>query len=144
MALLLQPAGNKSTSRELVPVRVLVVDDEALIRWSICMALTAAGFDAVAAGSSEDACLLAAEWPPPKVALLDIPPDGHACELMGRLRRIYPDCRFLIMSTTRGKCPTLDDTLVQMVAKPFDLGEVVRLVGEAVRQGAATSEGVRP
>jgi DNA-binding NtrC family response regulator len=122
---------------------VLVVDDEALIRWSICMALAAAGFDAVAAGSSDDACLLAAEWPPPKVALLDIPPDGQACELMARLRGIYPDCRFLIMSTTRGKCPGLDDTLVQTVAKPFDLGEVVRLVGEAVQQGGA-SEGVRP
>jgi DNA-binding response OmpR family regulator len=124
---------------------VLVVDDEALIRWSICMALVAAGFDAVSAGSSDDACLLAAEWPPPKVALLDIPPDGHACELMARLRRIYPDCRFLIMSTTRGKCPTLDNTLVQVVAKPFDLGEVVRLVGEAVRQGSPeASEGARP
>jgi DNA-binding NtrC family response regulator len=130
----LQPAGNKPTSRELVPVRVLVVDDEALIRWSICMALGAAGFDAVAAGSGDEACRLAAEWPPPKVVVLDTPPDGHACELMGRLRRIYPDCRFLIMSTARGTCPTLDDTLVQMVEKPFDLGEVVRLVGEAVHQ----------
>lgn len=133
MPLSLQPAGKKSTIRELIPVRVLVVDDEPLIRWSVCMALAAAGFEAMPAHSAEDARRLAAEWPPPKVVLLDMPPDGAGCALIAEIRSIYPDCRFLVMSTTRGCCADLNVTGVQTIEKPFDLAEIVRLVDEAVR-----------
>jgi two-component system OmpR family response regulator len=117
-------------------VRVLVVDDEALIRWSVCAALTSAGFDVVAAGTADEALAIAAEWPPPKVALLDVQPDGQGRELMAGIRRIYPDCRFLGMSTARRGGPGSEASGVQTVEKPFDLSELVRLVEEAVRQEA--------
>jgi len=135
----LSPAKN-SAAREVIPIRVLVVDDEPLIQWSVCTALAAAGFDAVAARGAEEARRCAAEWPPPKVVVLDIHPDGGGCELMTDIRKIYPDCRFLVMSTARRSGNAWPQTNgVQAVEKPFDLAEVVaqvvRLVDQAVQQG---------
>jgi DNA-binding NtrC family response regulator len=110
---------------------VLVVDDEALIRWSICTALAGEGFDAVCAGDAADAQALAQQWPPPKVAVLDgflsAEKEGS---LMKAIRHIYPYCRFVIITTspreTRG-CPT-HGRGVQVIHKPFDLAGVVRAV----------------
>lgn len=131
----LSPAKN-STARGVIPIRVLVVDDEPLIQWSVCTALVAAGFDAVAARTAEEARRCAAEWPPPKVVVLDIHPDGGGRELMTDIRKIYPDCRFLVMSTARRSGDAWPQTNgVQTVEKPFDLAEVVRLVDQAAQQG---------
>ena len=87
--------------RRPIPNRVLVVDDEPLVRWSLCAALNAAGFDAVAAASGIEARRLATEWPPPRVALVDLLGAGDARELLAYVRRIYPDCRFVLMTTSR-------------------------------------------
>lgn len=131
----LAPAKN-STSREGIPIRVLVVDDESLIQWSVCTALAAAGFDAVAARTADDARRIAAEWPPPKVVVLDIRPDGDGRELVTDIRKIYPGCRFLVMSTARRAGVIWPQTTgVQSVEKPFDLSEIVRLVDHVVQQG---------
>lgn len=131
----LSPAEN-FTARGLIPIRVLVIDDEPLIQWSVCTALAAAGFEAVGARAAEEAHRLAAEWPPPKVVVLDIHPDGEGCELMADIRRISPNCRFLVMSTARRSGAVWPQTDgVQTVEKPFDLAEVVRLVEQAVQQG---------
>ena len=131
----LSPAKN-FTARGLIPIRVLVIDDEPLIQWSVCTALAAAGFEAVGARSAEEARRFAAEWPPPKVVVLDIRPDGQGRELVTDIRKIYPDCRFLVMSTARRSGVAWPQTSgVQTVEKPFDLAEVVRLVDQAVQQG---------
>lgn len=128
----LSPAKN-STARGVIPIRVLVVDDEPLIQWSVCTALAAAGFEAIAARTAEEARRCAAEWPPPKVVVLDIRPDGGGHELITDIRKIYPDCRFLVMSTARRSGYAWPETNgVQTVEKPFDLAEVVRLVYESV------------
>lgn len=123
--------GKTPTGRAIVPTRVLVVDDEPLIRWSVCAALAVAGFDAVAAADAAEACRLAAEWPPPKVALLDLRcPDTEGQELVRQIRSVYPDCRFLIMTTAQ-RGGTSDPTPaggVEVIEKPFDLGRLVDAV----------------
>jgi DNA-binding NtrC family response regulator len=115
---------------------VLVVDDEPLIQWSVCTTLASAGFDPVPARTADEARRIAAEWPPPKVVLLDIRPDGEGRELMTEIRQICPDCRFLVMSTVRRAGVTWPQTRgVQCVEKPFDLAELVRLVDAASHEG---------
>jgi DNA-binding response OmpR family regulator len=121
-----------------VPTRVLVVDHEPLIRWAVCTALAAAGFDAVPAGTRDEARRLAAEWPPPKVALLDIDPDGQGRELLADIAAIYPDCTFVVMSTARrGGLSGVRVEGLRVIEKPFDLGSLVAVVADAAQRRAS-------
>jgi DNA-binding NtrC family response regulator len=124
-------SGKAPLGRGIVPTRVLVVDNEPLIRWSVCAALAAAGFDAVAAADAAEACRLVAEWPPPKVALLDLcSPDTEGQELVRHIRNVYSDCRFLMMTTARrgGSREAQRPGGVEVIEKPFDLGQLVHAV----------------
>ena len=126
------PRGKLHAPCAVIPSRVLVVDEEALVRWSLCAALAAEGFDAVAAAGSLEARRLAEEWPPPRVAIIDsrTSPGGHL-SLIGQLRRLYPACRVIVMTTAaRGQEPGAGPgpNGVSIVEKPFDLARVVRLV----------------
>jgi len=129
--------------REEIPARVLVVDDEPLTRWSICTALTAEGFDAVAAASAEEALRLAAKWPPPKVAVVGRElAGGNGQELLTQLAREYPRCQFVLMTTERrgGPAERLPQDRMALIAKPFDLATVTRLV----RQLASAANNASP
>jgi DNA-binding NtrC family response regulator len=122
--------GKTPVSRAIVPTRVLVIDSEPLIRWSICAALAAEGFDAVAASDAVEAARLATEWPPPRVVLLDLrKPDADAADLL-QCRAVYPECRFLIMTTEPG-ATGLDAARskgIEVIQKPFDLARIVASV----------------
>jgi len=117
-------------SREQIPARVLVVDDEPLTRWSICTALATEGFNAVAAAGAEEALQLAAEWPPPKVAVVGRElAGGSGLDLLAQLAREYPRCQFVLMTTERRGGPAeLPADRITLIAKPFDLASVTRLV----------------
>jgi DNA-binding response OmpR family regulator len=132
MPLFLERLPKNSPPGGELPTRVLVVDHEPLIRWAVCTALAAAGFDAVPAGTRDEARRLAAEWPPPKVALLDIDPDGQGRELLADIAAIYPDCTFVVMSTARrGGLSGVRVEGLRVVEKPFDLGILVAVVAAA-------------
>ena len=141
MPLFLERQPENSPSRAELPTRVLVVDREPLILWSVCSALASAGFDAVPAATRDDARRLAALWPPPKVVLLDIDPNGQGRELLTDIAAIYPDCTFVVMSTARhgGLAGVRVDGL-RVIEKPFDLDGLVAVVADAAR----TRERVNP
>jgi CheY-like chemotaxis protein len=120
-----------------VPLRVLVCDEELLIRWSVGSALTAAGFDVVSASTPEEARSLAAEWPPPRVALLDMPPDRRGRELLTDIRAVYPRCRFFLMSTARqDPSGAMPEEGIRTIEKPFDLANLVAQVADAAQEPA--------
>jgi DNA-binding response OmpR family regulator len=138
MPLFLERLPKNSPPGGELPTRVLVVDHEPLIRWAVCTALAAAGFDAVPAGTRDEARRLAAEWPPPKVALLDIDPDGQGRELLADIAAIYPDCTFVVMSTARrGGLSGVRVEGLRVVEKPFDLDGLVAVVAEAAQRRAS-------
>ena len=123
-------------------MRVLVVDHEPLIRWSICVALTAAGFEADSASTADEARQLAAVGAAPRVVLLDVHPEGQPQPLIDQIRAISPDCRFLVMSTARQTTDTLRQFGdVQIVEKPFDLMKLVSAVSELARVGSRAEDG---
>ena len=113
--------------------RVLVVDGEPLVRWALTASLTAAGYDVLSAATGEDACDLAARTPHPAVVLLDVPPhDIDQATFVDQLRRIAPHCRLLVLTTERRGGTSPQWLGARVIEKPFDLTDVVRLVGEAI------------
>ena len=115
---------------------VLVVDDEALIRWSLSEALAEAGFAVgMAANGAEARVVLAAYGRDPLVVLLDMRlPDVNDLSLAREIRARRTDAPLILMSAHL----TPDDVkaaealrIFRVVSKPFDVREVVKLVGEA-------------
>jgi DNA-binding response OmpR family regulator len=104
--------------------RVLVIDDEPLVRWSLVAGLRHAGFDALPAATHEDARTLAKEVPPPLVVLLDVGLWGvDPRELLASIRHSAPGCRVLLLAVEGQAIPNMDD--IEVIRKPFDLHAVV-------------------
>lgn len=116
----------------------LVVDDEALIRWAVSEGLAESGYTVRQAATGADALLaLAAEGARPLVVVLDLRlPDVADLSLLGEIRLRRPDVPVIIM-TAHGSS---DDQAAadrlgafRFVLKPFDVSEMIRIVGEAWR-----------
>ena len=119
------------------PGRVLVVDDEALVCWSLAAGLRQAGFVTDTASTPAEALLLARVRPHPDAVVIDS--RLHDCDpsmLLRQLRIIAPDCRFVVMTTDRHEIPTAPCDIL-IVRKPFDLSDVVRQVGAEVTRAQA-------
>lgn len=115
--------------------RVLVVDDEPLVRWALTASLTAAGYDVATATTAGDALELASRVPHPSVVLLDLRPRDHESQpLLDAIRKATPLSHILVLTTERRVGAPAGWLGVEVIEKPFDLSEVVRLVGEAVHR----------
>jgi DNA-binding NtrC family response regulator len=117
------------------PPRVLVVDDEGLLRWSLSEMLLAAGYETVQARDAREARLAFADDARPiDVVLLDLKlPDAYGLELIQEARRRCLTCPIIVM-TAYGTADTVEAAMaagaMQVISKPFDLDEAVRLVCE--------------
>ncbi len=116
--------------------RVLVVDDEALIRWSVSEALAEAGWQVRQAGSGADARAAVGEWAGILyVILLDLRlPDVADLSLLQELRRQRPEIPILVMTAYGSPEQTRmahDLGVVGVIDKPFDIRTVVSRVDEA-------------
>ena len=116
-----------------IPRRLLVIDDEPLIRWSVTETLNRLGLDVEAAGDAASALRHVIAGPQPfDIILLDLRlPDMRDLSLMGTLRQLQPDASIILM-TAFGT----DDILERAIAlgaetvlnKPFELGTLVDAV----------------
>jgi DNA-binding NtrC family response regulator len=117
-------------------MRVLVVDDEPLIRWSLAEALRRQGCLVVEAGDARGAVdRLTAPGAPFDVVLLDYRlPDSNDLGLLSRIRDGWPGCPIILM-TAFGSAEVLDGArrlgAVAIVQKPFDLNDVTALAWQA-------------
>lgn len=115
---------------------VLVVDDEPLIRWSLSEGLTDGGYAVRLAGNAAEArAALAVLGDHPLVVVLDLRlPDMVDLTLLAEIRRRWPAVPVLMMSAhgnTADVKRAIELGAFRFVEKPFDVTEVVRLVGEA-------------
>jgi DNA-binding NtrC family response regulator len=117
-------------------LRVLVVDDEWLIRWSLAETLAQEGH-AVSEACDGKAALTALEGDPgqPDVVLLDYRlPDSNDLTLLAEIRRRAPDAAVILMTAfgtpeiVRG---ALDLGAFSVVSKPFEVRELAALVEQA-------------
>lgn len=122
--------------------RILVVDDEELLRWSICTYLEEAGFEVLEGGTVADG--LAAAVGPLDAALVDYRlPDGTGIDLAAALRRAFPDLRVVMMTAfrTSGLNALADGVGVDcIIDKPFVARRLVAILTEIVEGRAHTSE----
>ena len=130
-----QPAGNFLVDADLFPRRVLVVDDEPLIRWSVCETLSDCGYDVEQASDAAAALRVVTTAARPfGVVVLDLRlPDMNDLSLLGTLRQLLPAATLIVM-TAFGTAEIIADAQAQgatVLNKPFELEELRRLVSEA-------------
>jgi DNA-binding NtrC family response regulator len=116
-------------------LRVLVVDDEALIRWSLAETLEQSGHRVVEAGDAESALRAVSAGPPFDVVLLDYRlPDSNDLNLLGSIRKAAP-ATAVIMMTAFGTPEVMAGAVrmgaYRVISKPFEVHEVAALVLEA-------------
>ena len=124
------------TSNNRAALRVLVVDDEPLIRWSLVETLTARGHVVTEAGdaaATRRAIANAAECP--DVVLLDYRlPDSNDLGLLRAIRHDSPRTQVILM-TAHGTPELIEGALelgaYRVVSKPFAVDELADLVVEA-------------
>jgi two-component system, NtrC family, response regulator AtoC len=122
--------------------RVLVVDDEPLIRWSIAEALTDNGYTVVEAGTGRAAIQETAGASRPfGVIVLDLRlPDSDNLSLLARLQSLAPGARIILM-TAHGTGEVAEEARALgaygFVNKPFEISAMASLVNEASRASIA-------
>lgn len=114
---------------------ILIVDDEALIRWSVGESLEAAGYSVVEAATAAEALAAIGNGNGIGVVVLDLKlPDSNDLGLLRRIRSSVPQCRIILM-TAHGTPEVLDEALrsgaFAVLTKPFDLSRLVQLVDQA-------------
>jgi len=135
-----RPAGEFPQLLKKSASRVLVVDDEPLVRWSIAETLRCHGCDIVEAGDAR-AAISAVVDPAsrPDAVLLDLKlPDSDDLSLLASVRRLAPRSAVILM--TAFGTPELVDEARRLGAytvldKPFDLDELEALVDRALEVG---------
>ena len=116
-------------------VRILVVDDEHLIRWSLEQNLKKQGYDVLTAGSGEDALRLVREEQPDLV-LLDIQLPGiSGMEVLEKIKE-FDDEIIVIMVTAHGGLETAVNAMrvgaYDYINKPFNLDEMAVVIKKAL------------
>ena len=114
-------------------LRVLVVDDEPLIRWSIAETLGAAGHRVTEAQDAASALQALVDAPDPDLVLLDFRlPDSNDLGLLAKIRQVAPAAAVIMMTafgTPDVTAGALSLGASKVLNKPFnmhDLEDVVR------------------
>jgi len=125
------------------PEKVMIVDDERLVRWSLRLKCEEWGFNVVEADAGEPALRLA-QQETPDLVLLDVRmPDMSGIEVLDQLKK-NGDARSIIMITAD---PQLDDVKAALklgaydfVGKPIDFDELHVAIKNALEATTLRSE----
>lgn len=134
-----EPREFSQMDRKSPALRVLIVDDEPLIRWSLAEALGDCGYDIVETGDARGARSAIAEtFPEFDVVLLDLRlPDSEDLSLLASIRQQSPHSKVILM-TAFGTPEVTHRALVmgafRVVGKPFEMHDLADLVAEAGAQ----------
>ena len=125
------------TDRELemkrVRVRVLVVDDEAIIADTVVEILKQEGFDAEGLSTGTSAIELAKEWHPDVLLSDVIMPGLNGIEIGMKIREIAPKCRVILFSGQAATVDLLEQARRQghkfdILAKPIRPEQLIGLI----------------
>jgi DNA-binding NtrC family response regulator len=123
--------------------RVLVVDDEPLIRWAVSETLADHGCDVVETGDASGARLAVGDDQPFDVVLLDYRlPDSDDLLLLASIRQAAPTAQVIVMTAfgrpevIRG---ALDLGAYRVINKPFEMPAIADLVAQAHAAGSSAN-----
>lgn len=128
--------GNPRVMTQNFPLRVLVVDDELLLRWSIAETLKEHGHTVLEADSGAAAVreLQTSSRPVDAVVLDYRLPDTDDLALLAEIRRIAPETPVILMTafgTPELVAGALDFGAYEVMDKPFDMNELEAVVTRA-------------
>lgn len=117
------------------PLRVLVVEDEPLMRWSLAETLSAAGHTVVEVDDGASALRLLGDTQPVDVVLLDFRlPDTIDLRLLADIRARVPRTPVVMMTAYGNPALTTDARKLgayDVLEKPFDIYSVERVLEDA-------------
>ena len=118
-------------------LRVLIVEDEMLIRWAVAETLTEAGHRVLEANDAATTLRLLNTSESIDVVLLDFRlPDCDDLSLVERIRQQTPSSA-VVMMTAFGTPQMMAHAkrlgVYEVIAKPFDVGTIAGLLAEAHR-----------
>jgi len=120
--------------------RILVLDDERLVRWSLSQRLRADGMEVSEASTAAEAVQAA----PPDAAILDYRlPDGDGISVLKKLRAVDPDLPVIMLTAH-----TDTDIIVEAmkagasdyIAKPFEVDDVALRLSRVMEATKGTRE----
>ena len=130
------PAKNAAVPQKRThPLKILVVDDESLIRWSLRRGLTRQGHDVHEATSAAEALEILTAQAPFDAVMLDYRlPDRRDLSLLRQVREASPASR-VVMMTAYGEPGMREEAQAlgarAVVEKPFQVADVIQLIESA-------------
>ncbi len=119
---------------------ILIVEDDSLIGWSMARALGTAGYNPVVVDCGE-AAVEKIRMGAYECVISDFRlPGMDGLALAGRVKEISASIPVIIISSNEELSPEAVDAsrgVDYVIEKPFNLGEIVRLVGDIVEPGSA-------
>jgi len=131
----------RSAAKNAAAPRVLVVDDEPLIRWSVSETLSDRGYEVVETGDALGARTAVKDANQSfDVVLLDYRlPDSDDLGLLASLRTLSPKAQIILM-TAYGKPEVVRGALAlgayRVIGKPFEMQAIADLVAQAYVEGS--------
>ncbi|GAA5528198.1 response regulator [Herpetosiphon gulosus] len=123
--------------------RLLVIDDEANLRWVLSEALSDQGYDVVVAANANDG-LAAMSRQPADVVILDLKLKGmDGLATLARLRERWPEVVVLILTaygTVASAVEAMQLGAADYLRKPFDLEEIGFKLQRALERSALQQE----
>jgi DNA-binding NtrC family response regulator len=113
---------------------VLIVDDDALMRWSLAESLGNSGYAVTEAGDGRTAIAAIERAAQPfDVVLLDYRlPDSTDLRLLERVKQLTPESQVILMTSYISEiAPDASLAAYRVVSKPFEMDEFDALVHEA-------------
>jgi DNA-binding NtrC family response regulator len=129
-----------SSSKPKTTAKVLVIDDEQMIRWSIEQTLRAAGHQVVSAESAASGKALVRQFQP-DIVFLDVRlPDQDGLAVLKEMRREYGGKLRVIVMTAFGDGGTTAEAMklgaYAYLQKPFDFDLIEGTVSSALDEAA--------
>jgi len=127
------------TAKKSAPPKLLVVDDEPLVRWSVAEVLGERGYEVAEAHDAASAMHAFCETADPAdVVLLDLRlPDSDDLRVLSAMRWLSPATPVILM-TAHGSPGLLEQARLlgafTVLDKPFEMNELARIVDGALDQ----------
>lgn len=124
-------SANKSAAR-----RILVVDDEPLVRWAVAETLRTSGYEVAQAGDAKGAVRALSDGPP-DLMLLDLRlPDSTDLRLLETVRRLAPELPVVLMTafgTAELHAAAIGLGAVCVLDKPFNVHDLGDMIARLIR-----------
>ncbi|HLE42258.1 MAG TPA: sigma-54 dependent transcriptional regulator [Nitrospirota bacterium] len=129
-----------------MPQKILVIDDEQLIRWTLEQHLTKGGYEVSTAESAEKGMDLIADDPPDLLLLDNHLPDMSGLEMLEKLN-VRERNIMVIMITAYGMVETAVKAMklgaYDYISKPFNIEEINFAIKKALEAGSLRSQVVQ-